>query len=114
MVRVPRDVQELSAAWSRARERVTRDLGRPPTVAELAQAAGAGVEQVLEALSAAGAYRTLSLDEPRGRRRGRDSSSSGVTTRASSASSSASCCAAASRRSRRASARSCGCASSRA
>ena len=64
MVRVPRDVQELSARVSVAREPLTRELGRSPTVPELADAAHAGVEQILEALGAADAYRALSLDEP--------------------------------------------------
>ena len=64
MVRVPREVQELSARLSITRERLTRELGRSPTVPELARAAGAGIEQVLEALGAADAYRALSLDEP--------------------------------------------------
>ena len=66
MVRVPRDVQELSARLTRTRERLTRDLARAPTVTELAESTGAGVEQVLEAITASGAYRTLSLDEPAG------------------------------------------------
>ena len=39
---------------------------RSPSVPELAQAAHATVEQVLEALGAADAYRALSLDEPLG------------------------------------------------
>ncbi|MBA3606107.1 MAG: sigma-70 family RNA polymerase sigma factor, partial [Acidimicrobiia bacterium] len=30
MIRVPREVQELSARLTRARERLTRDLGRAP------------------------------------------------------------------------------------
>jgi RNA polymerase sigma-B factor len=66
MVRVPREVQELSARLTMQRERLTRELGRSPTVPELAQAAEAGIEQVLEALGAADAYRALSLDEPLG------------------------------------------------
>ena len=66
MIRVPRDVQELSARLSISRDRLTRELGRSPTLEQLAQAAHAGVEQVLEALAAADAYRTLSLDEPLG------------------------------------------------
>jgi RNA polymerase sigma-B factor len=66
MIRVPRDVQELSARLTVTRDRLTRELGRSPTVEQLAKAAHAGVEQVLEALSAADAYRALSLDEPLG------------------------------------------------
>src|SRR3954451_22520191 len=63
MLRVPRDVQELSGRLSRARERLVHDLGRAPTVAELAGTLGTGEEQVLEAMAAGDAYRTLSLDE---------------------------------------------------
>jgi RNA polymerase sigma factor (sigma-70 family) len=36
MLRVPREVQELNARLSRTREALTRDLGRAPTVDELA------------------------------------------------------------------------------
>jgi RNA polymerase sigma-B factor len=64
MLRVPREIQELSARVVRCRETLTRELGRSPTVTEVADALGAGVEQVLEALRAADAYRMMSLDEP--------------------------------------------------
>jgi RNA polymerase sigma-B factor len=64
MLRVPRDIQELSARVVRAREALTRELGRSPSVGEVATALGAGVEQVLEAVRAADAYRMMSLDEP--------------------------------------------------
>src|SRR4051812_38589438 len=66
MLRVPREVQELSARVSITRDRLTRESGRSPTVPELATAASATVEQILEALGAADAYRALSLDEPLG------------------------------------------------
>jgi RNA polymerase sigma-B factor len=64
MLRVPRDVQELHARLSRTREALTRDLGRAPTVDELAAGSQATVDQVVEALSAGDAYRMMSLDEP--------------------------------------------------
>ena len=64
MLRVPRDIQELSARVARVREALTRDLGRSPTVDEVARTVGAGVEQVLDALRAADSYRMMSLDEP--------------------------------------------------
>ena len=64
MLRVPREIQELSARVTRCRETLTRELGRSPTVDEVAATVGAGVEAVLEALRAADAYRMLSLDEP--------------------------------------------------
>jgi RNA polymerase sigma-B factor len=64
MVRVPRDVQELTARLFRTREELTRLLGRSPNVAELARAAAATEEEVVEALHASEAYRAMSLDEP--------------------------------------------------
>jgi RNA polymerase sigma-B factor len=64
MVRVPRDVQELSARIGRERERLSHDLGRSPTVEELVERTGADEERVLDALRAGDAYRALSLDEP--------------------------------------------------
>jgi RNA polymerase sigma-B factor len=64
MMRVPREVQELSGKIGIARERLVGDLSRSPTVAELARATGADEDRVLEAMAAAQAYRTLSLDQP--------------------------------------------------
>ncbi len=64
MLRVPREVQELSARVTRSRETLSRELGRSPTVAEVAASLESSVEQVLEALRAADAYRMMSLDEP--------------------------------------------------
>jgi RNA polymerase sigma-B factor len=64
MLRVPRDLQELGARVARCREALTRDLGRSPTVAEVAVALDASVEQVLDAVRAGDTYRVMSLDEP--------------------------------------------------
>jgi RNA polymerase sigma-B factor len=64
MLRVPRDIQELTARLTHTREDLTRHLGRAPSVAELATAAGSTPEQVVEALNAGVAYRAISLDEP--------------------------------------------------
>jgi RNA polymerase sigma-B factor len=66
MLRVPRDVQELSARVTRCREVLTREHGRSPTVAEVATALGESDERILDAVRAADAYRTMSLDEPLG------------------------------------------------
>jgi RNA polymerase sigma-B factor len=60
-VRVPRGLQELNVQLSRLIEEQTVQLGRSPTVAELAQAAGVGEEEVLEALDSGRAYSSLSL-----------------------------------------------------
>jgi RNA polymerase sigma-B factor len=64
MMRVPRDVQELSGKIGIVRERLVHDLARSPTVTELARATGTDDDRVMEALAAAEAYRTLSLDQP--------------------------------------------------
>jgi len=64
MMRVPREVQELSGKIGVVRERLVHDLARSPTVAELARATGTDDDRVMEALAAAEAYRTLSLDQP--------------------------------------------------
>jgi RNA polymerase sigma-B factor len=64
MLRVPRDVQELHARLGPERDRLTRSLGRSPTVVELGHATSATTELVLEALRARDAYRAASLDEP--------------------------------------------------
>ena len=60
-VRVPRGLQELNVQLSRLVEQLTAQLGRSPTIPELAKAAGVEEEQVLEALESGRAYRSLSL-----------------------------------------------------
>jgi RNA polymerase sigma-B factor len=61
-LRVPRDLQESTQRVDRATERLLHELGRTPTVAEVAGALGITPEQVLEAREAATAYRAESLD----------------------------------------------------
>ena len=65
-VRVPRDLQELAVKVDRMADDMANELGRAPTPTEIAERADASVEQVLEAREAAGAYRAVSLDRPRG------------------------------------------------
>lgn len=65
-VRIPRDLQELSAKLSKATERLATELGRSPSIAELAQAVERTEEDVLEALQGAQSYSAASLDEPLG------------------------------------------------
>jgi RNA polymerase sigma-B factor len=60
-VRVPRGLQELNVQLSRLVEQLTVQLGRSPTIPELASAAGAQEEEVLEALESGRAYSSLSL-----------------------------------------------------
>jgi RNA polymerase sigma-B factor len=62
-VRVPRGLQELNVQLSRLMETLTVQLGRSPTIPELAQAAGAQEEEVLEALESGRAYSSLSLSQ---------------------------------------------------
>jgi RNA polymerase sigma-B factor len=60
-VRVPRGLQELNVQVSKLIEQLTVQLGRSPTIPELAQAAGVEEEQVLEALESGRAYSSVSL-----------------------------------------------------
>ena len=63
-VRVPRRLQELRLHLSTATAELSQQLGRAPTVAELAEKLGRSEEEVLEGLESANAYSTLSLDVP--------------------------------------------------
>jgi RNA polymerase sigma-B factor len=58
---VPRGLQELNVQLSRLVEQLTVQLGRSPTISELAEAAGVQEEEVLEALESGRAYSSLSL-----------------------------------------------------
>jgi len=64
-VRVPRDLQELALRVDRVVSDLTRELGRAPTVDEVALAVDADSEDVLEAMQASSAYRATSLETPR-------------------------------------------------
>ena len=64
-VRVPRDLQELAVKVDRVGDEMSRELGRAPTPAELAERTGTTLEQVLEAREASAANRAVSLDRPR-------------------------------------------------
>ncbi len=63
-IRAPRRVQELYLALGPVTDELAQRLGRSPTVKELAAEIGAAPEDVLEALDAAHAYRSASLDTP--------------------------------------------------
>ena len=63
-IHVPRSVKELNVRLSRILDSLTAELGRSPTIEELAQAAGAEEEQVIEALESANAYSVRSLSAP--------------------------------------------------
>jgi RNA polymerase sigma-B factor len=66
-LRVPRELQERVLAVGRARELVSKRLGRTPTVSAVAEELGFTTEQVLEATEAARSYQATSLDVPASR-----------------------------------------------
>lgn len=67
-IHVPRRLQELVLTTREVRAILAQDLGRPPQLQEIADRMGVKVEEVLEAMNAALAYRPSSLDaeEPGG------------------------------------------------
>jgi RNA polymerase sigma-B factor len=64
-LRLPRSLQELTMEVEKATSALTEELGRSPTVGEIARQLEIGEEDVLEALTADAARRTTSLDAPR-------------------------------------------------
>jgi RNA polymerase sigma-B factor len=64
---VPRELQERTLAVTRETERLSKELGRSPTVKEIAFGLGTTSEKVLEAAEASGAYEAASLDMPTAR-----------------------------------------------
>jgi RNA polymerase sigma-B factor len=64
MVRIPRPLQELRTRLLEAREELTHQLSRSPTIAELARFMHLTDDEVLEGLDAAHAYSATSLDAP--------------------------------------------------
>jgi RNA polymerase sigma-B factor len=60
-VRVPRGLQELNVKLSKLIEEQTIELGRSPTIPELAKVAGVDEELVVEAIESGRAYSTVSL-----------------------------------------------------
>jgi RNA polymerase sigma-B factor len=65
-VRVPRRVQELHLRLGSVVSILSQELGRSPTIGEIAHAAAVSEEEVLEAIEAGHAYRFTSLDAPSG------------------------------------------------
>ncbi len=64
-VRLPRGLQERTMKVDEETARLTDELGRTPTPSEVADRLGVAAEDVLEAIEAGHARRTLSLDAPR-------------------------------------------------
>ena len=63
-VRAPRRMQELYLRLGKIVSSLSQELGRSPTIPELANEAQVSEEEVLEALEAGQAYRFASLDAP--------------------------------------------------
>ena len=63
-VRAPRRMQELYLRLGKIIGTISQELGRSPTIPELAAEAQVSEEEVLEALEAGQAYRFASLDAP--------------------------------------------------
>ncbi|HEX6024763.1 MAG TPA: sigma-70 family RNA polymerase sigma factor [Solirubrobacter sp.] len=63
-VRVPRDLRQLAVAATAERERLTVELGRSPTVRELAECMHASERALDDAVRAGNAYETVSLELP--------------------------------------------------
>ena len=62
MVRVPRRLQEVRSAMTAATADLNQQLGRSPTVAELAVRVGATEDEVVEALESGNAYAPASIE----------------------------------------------------
>jgi RNA polymerase sigma-B factor len=63
-LRVPRRLQELNLRLGSVIGKLSQELQRSPTVAEIAKAAGTTEDEILEGLDSAHAYRLISLDAP--------------------------------------------------
>jgi RNA polymerase sigma-B factor len=63
-VRAPRRIQELYLELGATIESLGHELGRSPTVSELARATAASEESIVEAIEAGQGYRSASLDAP--------------------------------------------------
>ena len=63
-IRVPRQLQETTLRLNRALPVMTQELGRSPTIGELAARLEIGEDQIVESMEAAQAYSTSSLDAP--------------------------------------------------
>jgi RNA polymerase sigma-B factor len=65
-LRVPRRLQEVAMQVGRALSDLSQELGRSPTVPEIAERTGLTQEEVLEGMEASHAYSAVSLDAPTG------------------------------------------------
>jgi len=61
-VKAPRRLRDLGMSLRRMAEQMEQDLGRPPTLMEMAEAARVSEEQLLEAMELGRLYQSTSLD----------------------------------------------------
>jgi RNA polymerase sigma-B factor len=61
-IRVPRRLRELNYTLMRAVETLSQQIGRSPTIPEIAEATGVPFDDVLEAMEVGRAYSLISLD----------------------------------------------------
>jgi RNA polymerase sigma-B factor len=66
VVKVSRRAKDLHVQLPAVVDRLSADLGRPPTPAEIADELGRSLDEVLDALDAEAAYRTVSTDTVEG------------------------------------------------
>ena len=79
-IRVPRRLQEVGLRVNAVLPELSQELGRSPTVDEIAARCEASPEEILDAMEAVQAYSTTSLDSPVGRRGPRRSRCSAART----------------------------------
>lgn len=65
-VRLPRRIHDLHLQAQRTVDELTQELGRSPTIGEVAQRVGASEDLILEALDAGGLRHNASLEAPAG------------------------------------------------
>jgi RNA polymerase sigma-B factor len=61
---VPRRLKELSTRLTRTVETMTKELGRAPTISELAETLGVEEDEIVEAMETSNAFSTRSLSQP--------------------------------------------------
>jgi RNA polymerase sigma-B factor len=69
-IRVPRRLQEIRMRMTAADNALTHQLGRAPTVPEIAEFLGVSDEEIIEGIEGARAYQTASLSTPVGEESG--------------------------------------------
>jgi RNA polymerase sigma-B factor len=65
-IRVPRRLQEIGLRLNQVLPELSQELGRSPTIGEMAERLEVSQEQVVEAMDAVQAYSTTSLETPAG------------------------------------------------